>query len=170
MNRWFQRARELEKKAAGDSTDKTDRSTKRDSGRDLSSVLAPCPAGALNAVNDLVSVSSVAHPCSLAIGSSADTADWHARGWIWNDLEIQMFISRCRRFMRMGLAEPEAERAADRLVARDRDGDDRRLCVECRHCRPGPSCSRGLEALPILQACDLFVLMPTYVLGTARTV
>ena len=32
-----------------------------------------------------------------------------------------------------GEAVPDAERLADSLVNRDRDDDDRRLCLECRH-------------------------------------
>jgi hypothetical protein len=48
--------------------------------------------------------------------------------------EIDAFTSRLARFTNKG-ATPmaQAEQLADRLVKRDRDADDRRLCLECRH-------------------------------------
>ena len=47
--------------------------------------------------------------------------------------EIDSFTARLHHFTRRGLAEPDAERLADALVARDREADDRRLCLECVH-------------------------------------
>lgn len=47
--------------------------------------------------------------------------------------EIDTFTARLHHFARRGLAEPDAERLADKLVTRDRDSDDRRLCLECVH-------------------------------------
>lgn len=38
-------------------------------------------------------------------------------------------------FMQRGATHQEAERLADKLVLRDREDDDRRLCLECRHLR-----------------------------------
>ena len=51
--------------------------------------------------------------------------------------------------MRGGWTEPEAEHLAERLVQRDRDGDDRRLCIECRHYRPGRCGNHGCAGLQV---------------------
>lgn len=51
----------------------------------------------------------------------------------WTDGDIRAFVARRARLMRWGWPESEAERLAERLTLRDRGGDDRRLCVECRH-------------------------------------
>lgn len=59
--------------------------------------------------------------------------------WAWphsdamNTSEIAAFTARLTRFAGKGLSVADAEAMADRLVIRDRDGDDRRLCLECRH-------------------------------------
>jgi len=47
--------------------------------------------------------------------------------------EIDTFTARVQRFTAKGLPYAEAESTADRLVKRDRDSDDRRLCLECTH-------------------------------------
>ena len=47
--------------------------------------------------------------------------------------EIDTFTARLHHFTRRGLAEPDAESLADKLVTRDREADDRRLCLECVH-------------------------------------
>lgn len=51
----------------------------------------------------------------------------------------------------------EAELLAGLLLRRDRDMDDRRLCVECSHAGPGWRCAKG-DAFFIrqLQRCDNF--------------
>jgi hypothetical protein len=50
-----------------------------------------------------------------------------------NTAEIDRFLRREAQFTNKGLAGDDAERLADRLVFRDRDGDDRRVCLECSH-------------------------------------
>ena len=56
----------------------------------------------------------------------------------WTDADIARFIDRRARLIRWGWAEPEAEKLAERLVRRDREGDDRVSCAgECTHYRPG---------------------------------
>lgn len=58
----------------------------------------------------------------------SDEADGcHAR--CWDDAEIAAFTARTERFALMGRAD--ADDLAERLTLRDRDGDDRRLCLEC---------------------------------------
>lgn len=59
--------------------------------------------------------------------------------WCWphseamNRLEIDTFTERLSGFADKGLTLAAAEQKADRLVIRDREGDDRRLCLECAH-------------------------------------
>lgn len=50
-----------------------------------------------------------------------------------NTAEIDAFTSRFHLLTRHGLDQPQAEELADGLVIRDRDSDDRRLCIECQH-------------------------------------
>ena len=56
-----------------------------------------------------------------------------------NSAEIDTFTARVRQFIRCGLDGTKAEGLADALVVRDRDADDRRLCLECRHLKAGGS-------------------------------
>lgn len=61
--------------------------------------------------------------------------------WAWphssamNGQEIDTLMARQALFCQRGASAQDAERMADRLVNRDRDDDDRRLCLECRHLR-----------------------------------
>lgn len=50
-----------------------------------------------------------------------------------NSVEIGTFMARLERFTDKGMAYDQAEALCDKLVQRDREGDDRRLCLECRH-------------------------------------
>lgn len=52
-----------------------------------------------------------------------------------NTAEIDAFNARVHLFTRHGLDQTQAEGVADGLVIRGRGGDDRRLCLECRHLR-----------------------------------
>ena len=92
----------------------------------------------------------------------------HAGGW--DDAEIGAFTAREARFARMGRAE--AEHLAERLTLRDRQRDDRRLCLECAALADNRRClvaargrlagaDRRLEPVPtILQRCPGFTLAP----------
>lgn len=59
--------------------------------------------------------------------------------WNWpnspamNAAEVDTFTARLARFTDKGLIVPVAEALADGLVIRDREADDRRLCLECAH-------------------------------------
>jgi hypothetical protein len=93
----------------------------------------------------------------------------HAGGW--DDAEMEIFTVREARFTRMGRAA-DAEHLAERLTLRDRQHDDRRLCLECsaladnRRCLVAgrgrlPGAVRRLEPLTIiLQRCPGFTLAP----------
>ena len=93
--------------------------------------------------------------------------DCHAGGW--NDAEIEVFMVREARFARLGRVA-DADDLAERLTLRDRDGDDRRLCLECTwlgdtgRCLAAatgriPGADRRLEPVQtILQRCGAFGL------------
>ena len=59
--------------------------------------------------------------------------------WCWphstamNSGEIDAYTMRVARFTDRGLSLADAEAQADRLVIRDREGDDLSLCLECTH-------------------------------------
>lgn len=50
-----------------------------------------------------------------------------------NEREIATFMARLARFTDKGLSLDDAERLADKLVIRDRESDDMRVCQECAH-------------------------------------
>lgn len=50
-----------------------------------------------------------------------------------NTGEIDQFVKRRQVFLAKGLDEVTADELANKLVVRDRDGDDRRVCFECSH-------------------------------------
>ena len=93
----------------------------------------------------------------------------HAGGW--DDAEIEAFTARQARFTRMGRAT-DADHLAERLTLRDRQHDDRRLCLECAALADNRRClvaargrlagaDRRLEPVPtILQRCPGFTLAP----------
>ena len=64
-------------------------------------------------------------------------------GWCWphssamNSREIDTFTERFARFSDKGLDLDASERWADKLVLRDRESDDRHLCLECTHLHQG---------------------------------
>ncbi len=47
--------------------------------------------------------------------------------------EIDTMVARTSQFNSRGLPALEAELLADKLVTRDREADDQRLCLECAH-------------------------------------
>jgi hypothetical protein len=96
--------------------------------------------------------------------------------WCWphsaamNTAEIDTFTARLHQFTGRSLAAPEAALLADKLVTRDRESDDRRLCLECLHLKSGGrwGCNQwqraglGAAGLPAdlvrqLQRCDSFM-------------
>ena len=75
----------------------------------------------------------------LIEGSNLATADTDPDRWCWphgtamNTVEIDTITARLARFTDKGMRLTDAEALADKLVVRDREGDDRRLCLECVH-------------------------------------
>ena len=82
-----------------------------------------------------VATVSVATPQKPAANDPAPDPD----RWAWphsqamTGAEIETFTARLHYFTGRGLVAHDAERLADKLVTRDRESDDRRLCLECVH-------------------------------------
>jgi hypothetical protein len=86
----------------------------------------------------------------------------------WTEVEMAVFMAREAQFIRMG--REDAEHLAERLTLRDRQHDDRRLCLECSwlgdtgRCLAAatgriPGADRRLEPVQtILQRCGAFGL------------
>ena len=78
--------------------------------------------------NDPASTTATAAP-SLP----GNDPDWHC--WphttAMNTRELDIYAVRLERFTGKGLIELDAETLADKLVIRDREKGDRRLCLEC---------------------------------------
>jgi hypothetical protein len=74
--------------------------------------------------------------------------DWYCwpRSSAMNGREINAFMARLARFSDMGLGLEVAEAIADRLVVRDRDADDRSVCLECTHLRRERRCANWEHA------------------------
>ena len=77
---------------------------------------------------------------------------------VWTEAEIATFEKRQARTRWLGYGD-RADRVADMLLHRDRDRDtdDRRLCIECVHAGPGWRCAKR-EAFMVdqLQRCPAF--------------
>ena len=84
--------------------------------------------------------------------------------WCWphttamNCAEINTFTARLARFADKGLTLEAADAQADKLVTRDRDLDDRRLCLECIYLsggeRRGWGCRNWQQSGVALRAKD----------------
>jgi hypothetical protein len=68
--------------------------------------------------------------------------------------EIDTFTARLARFTDKGLSLIDAEALADKLVIRDREGDDRRVCLECAHLRYGGRCGNWQVAGVAMRSRD----------------
>lgn len=98
----------------------------------------------------------------LMTREQADRAHWPA----WDGPEIDRTIARIHLFTRRGIGPDHAEHLAERALLCDRELDDRRMCLECTHYRPGHCGSHGRAGLhsPIvghdlaglLQRCPAF--------------
>lgn len=84
----------------------------------------------------------------------------------WDDREINLFTARAVRFAAIG--RKDAEHLAERLALRDRQADDRRMCVECQELERTGRCAaarrggiagtdRRMEPVQnILMRCEAF--------------
>lgn len=67
-----------------------------------------------------------------APASAQNSGQW-PHGPAMNETEIDTLMTRLALFTGKGATVQDAEKQADRLMVRDREGDDRRLCLECAH-------------------------------------
>lgn len=100
--------------------------------------------------------------------SRAQADECHAGGW--TEAEVTSFTKRQTLMLARGYAPEDAEAMAEALTLRDRQGDDRRICLECTHLGERGRClaasagrirgaDRRLEPVPtILQRCEAFGL------------
>lgn len=71
--------------------------------------------------------------------NSDENTDTDPDRWCWphstamTGSEIDLFAQRLARFTTKGVIQSDAESIADKLVIRDREAGDRRLCLECTH-------------------------------------
>lgn len=126
---------------------------------------APANCAQLHATDDATSTQHAQqadHDAKVersAIISADGVPYWEADGLAglpaWTDAEIVSFEQRVARSIWLGYGN--AKGRAERLLHRDRDADDRSLCVECQHAGPGWRCIRR-EAFMLdqLQRCPKF--------------
>ena len=78
---------------------------------------------------------------------------------IWTEAEIVLFEKRVARSVWLGYQD--AKGRAEKLLHRDRNDDDRRLCIECSHAGPGYRCAKREAFLADqLQRCPKFKETP----------
>lgn len=109
-------------------------------------------------------LANVTRPCANPLMTADECDRCHAGAW--SDTEIELFFWRETRFIAFG--RQDAEYLAERLTLRDREADDRRLCVECLELdRSGrchasrrgiiPGVGRRLEPVQnLLMRCEAF--------------
>lgn len=105
-------------------------------------ILAPIrkTGGDSRAANDRMNVAQMVNAAPGNDGVNAETpAIDDLDRWAWPHstamagAEIDRFTARLVRFTDKGLTLDDGEALADKLVTRDREADDRRLCLECTH-------------------------------------
>ena len=135
MIAWAERAKAAISKKDQDGTAKTDENPVQKV-LAVSSVRAEATSALPDGLSTVLAVRSPAvlekHNASIAVIEGPDRWCWpHSSAM--NDVEIDTFAARLHRFTDKGLARNDGEALADKLVLRDREQDDRRVCLECRH-------------------------------------
>ena len=135
MITWAERAKAAISQTGQSGTAKTDETA-------VSRLLAvsAVPSVAISSMSEqLSSVLAVPSPAILEKHDSSIVLTEDPDRWCWphssamNGAEIDTFAVRLQKFTNKGLARNDSEALADKLVVRDRDQDDRRVCLECRH-------------------------------------
>lgn len=87
-------------------------------------------------LSPLLLAASLALDASIVAAGALPGLDPDAHCWphgtAMNGAEIDLFTARLHRFTDKGLTARDGEALADKLVARDREADGRRSCLECR--------------------------------------
>jgi hypothetical protein len=133
-------------------------------------LVANPPVARLVAIKVQVSSGEVSTLVSSTAAAMPDPDRWcwpHSQAMTGR--EIDTMVERTHLFNRRGLAALDAELLADKLVTRDRESDDRRLCMECAHlsragvmrCAQWQRAGLGAPGVPaglalVLQRCDGF--------------
>lgn len=125
MITWAERAKAAISQKGQNGTVKTDETTTLR----LLAVLAVATEAVSARPEGLSSVLAVPSP---AVFESPDRWCWPYSSAM-NEAEIDTFSVRLHKFTDKGLARNDGEALADKLVLRDRDQDDRRVCLECKH-------------------------------------
>jgi hypothetical protein len=105
----------------------------------LSAVSSVANVDVCKSPDRLSSVLTVPFPAILEKHDSSNSVIEEPDRWCWphssamNGAEIETFTARRYQFTYKGLPSAEAEALADKLVRRDREQDDRRVCLECKH-------------------------------------
>lgn len=94
--------------------------------RERLAAVAPAPATTPRTVARVATVAVASAP-----KPNPDRATW-PHSVAMNTGEIDRMLQRLALFADRGLTVPEAEAIADKLVTRDREGDRRGSCAECR--------------------------------------
>lgn len=80
--------------------------------------------------------------------------EWRAP---WSQKEMDRFVFREALFRKRGESPSEAEKLAERLVQRDRELDERRLCIECANVRQPYRCAaKDAPLRDVFQRCANF--------------
>jgi hypothetical protein len=114
---------------------------------------------------------TVAKVATVAVANPKEAQTQPAPEPRWSDYvpanrqELARMMKRTEAFERMGLTFDEIDLVVDRLLRRDREGDDRHLCIECMRIRSsatGWRCDALRGAIPPdwatiqLQRCPTF--------------
>ena len=135
MSTWAERAKAAISQKGQNGTAKTDETA-------ISRLLAvsAVPFVAVSAMSGtLSSVLEVPSPTVLEKHDSYIAVTEDPDRWCWphssamNGAEIDTFAARLDKFTDKRLARTHGEALADKLVLRDREQDDRRVCLECKH-------------------------------------
>lgn len=197
-----------QRKSEGHHCDNCDKCDKQATARDCDSVLglrqvatrrdsdpscppavasvAACRKGQVNLESEHWRGLSQKSQMSQRMGSqiSEATTQWPAAQAMalvaWTDIDITRFTTRRARLLRWGWTETDADRLAERLVQRDREEDDRRMCLECDRLEDSGRChwarmgrlagaDRRLVPVPdILQRCPSFMPAPVESLEVSK--
>lgn len=135
MITWAERAEAAISQKGQNGTAKTDETV-------VSSLLAvsTVPSAVVSSIPErLSSVLAVPSPAVLEKHDSSMALMEDPDRWCWpqssamNGAEIDTFLERLQKFTAKGLTRNQGEILADKLVMRDREQDDRRVCLECKH-------------------------------------
>ena len=133
MTRWAERAKTAINQSS--STVKTDE-------RLVPSLLA---VSSMPKESILFSEKKVSSVLTVSVPADVEKADLNyaqmkdSDRWCWphssamNGREIDIFLIRLEHFRSLGFGLNSAENLADRLIIRDRDLDDRVMCIECKY-------------------------------------